>query len=470
MPLDIKQYLNQITTPGGPVQNGPVSQQKITVRFPDGTSQEWPAGTPNVVWQTEAKQKFDAIRQAPTLLGGQPQVTEGEPMSPDEVIKRLSTGGLDFASAVTSIIPGAPGIFAPAMLSTLSAALKGENPIEAASQQMALGMGGRGAASVIPKVTTHLALALGGGIQRLGKEFGRATSAFNRQAARRMVPIPVGGNTAKAAAGMGKQLEQAELASLRANPLTELLGANDDYARGAINTTDPWTLQEGIKEFEKTNIVGAAGSRAGLSRSAWDKLSPSQQVALIKDTNLTTRELGEFQRGIGKKAAPVVKARAEKVFIPAEADEAAQMQANLTRRMRDIRHGPADIGAERTDFQKFFNRTPKPGQTGAIKNADSILSDYKQMQNANESLRSGGIWGDIGVWSMRAALAGGIARALGVPWAQAGLVGLAGVPGLSPKAISGAGFGASKLAEAAPGAVRLYDSWKDLTSKRRKPL
>lgn len=423
----------------------------------------------------------------------------GEAITP----KDLVTGGLRAAgTALPFLFPqaGAAGMglraAAGALPHTAAAALEGGDPLAEATLQTGMGVGGETLGRAIPYMGNAVALASANMMQRgKGLGFGRVTKAFTDDAERRAFPVLVGRaepikripgaervvpSSKTIRAKEGERLAAAETASPVKTPLEDLGGASQGYSDRAVNTEDPLGLRKMISSADTTLIEGQA-----LARHGWDEkqltatslqlakaLGTTPQAArqsliklLIEDTELTARELGELQRGISAQARPVFNRRnAGEPLMTGEAEK-AQITENLMKRLRDIRHGPVDVGTPQTPLQRFRGADPKPGQAGAIRAADKRSSDAITMDQANKALRAGGVVGDLSLYGIRGALGATAGGIIGVNPLYASLVAM-GL--LHPQAISAGGHLLGSAAKQAPHAVRASQTVESTTGARRR--
>jgi hypothetical protein len=241
-----------------------------------------------------------------------------------------------------------------------------------------------------------------------------------------------------------------------------------DIATNAFNrdTVVEQTIEHGLKPL----MPNATPEEL---RAAWDKLTPNIQQQLTGQTSLTTRQVGELQRVLTREANPALKAINEGTATYLTPDQ-AQRSLGMSKGLREWRHGPADQGTSPSLYQRFMGHPLKPGQTGAIEQADKSASLAHIANEANDAIRFGGVNANAGTLATRSSMAGRPAALMNMgPLATTGLS-LAGMLGLNPQTISGAGFLLSDLSQLGPGIWRgseAVDQAKALMNKtkRREP-
>ena len=141
----------------------------------------------------------------------------------------------------------------------------------------------------------------------------------------------------------------------------------------------------------------------------------------------------------------------------------AQRSQDLVEGLKDWRHGPADQGTSQNPVSKFLGMSPKPGQTGAIADADKINSLLHTVNNANLEMPYGALIGNAGVQATRASLGGGIGHltGMGIPAGSA-----LGVTLMNPQLLSLLGFLGADALRAAPAAMRGMDTYNTIVKRR----
>jgi hypothetical protein len=472
------------------IQQGAQTPQLDTTRptkvtLANGETWEYPAGTPVGVIMADIKAGKRGPMIGPLQPGTRPLRVDEQQSRPHPREASLPAKAMQAAAVGTSFIPGAgPAATAlrvalPTLFSAGAEAVEGNDPFPEATFQGGMGLGGEALARGIPALTTRLALASGGVLPRMFPGgFRKAAQAFNRQAGKREMPLLVGrgepdalspilGDSKSAIRQAGQKLEAAESAAPHMTPAQDLVAPP-----ATTGSRLPVTREEKLGQFNKDTVEEQVMAANGLSRAQWNRLSKRQRVKLINDTELSVRDIGETQRAVGREARPAIKAQKEGTPTYMSPDD-AQNSERLMDTIRDVRHGIGDTQGLKPQgiFSKLIGADPKPGEIGAIKAQDRNIADLRVMQEANDVMRSGGPLGDLGLWSMRGALGEAAGRAMGLPW---GAGSAAGLTLLNPAALSGVGFGLSRVASpVGPAVERLFELQEMFEEKdrdKKKPV
>lgn len=383
-----------------------------------------------------------------------PGSDNGPGMTPKDAV----IGALKAATFGAGFIPGG-GLLGtslrmavPALLGAGEAAVEGNDPIDAAAAQGALGAVGEGA-GMLPKAFNRAAFASAGLFRGKGNLGKRATDALTELNAERPVWKPVlAGQTKtverlKKAAGQG--VEAAELATPGQVTLPQLGGASQDLFDASMNTRAPITLDKFIRADNREFIQQQAMKRNGITQAVWDTLKPKQKMAIIASTELTARDLGELERGLGKGNNAVTAARREGQFVPESASQQAQVDADKIKRANDLKMDLADSS----------------GDPGKLRAANKRFGNTATLDEAHNRMRFTGSLADWSVIGARMGIGAGLGQLTGLGYGPGAVLGL-GL--LNPPALSATGHILEAGARTLPHAYRAADTIDSMSEDERK--
>lgn len=458
--------------------------------------------------KARAKKEFGHLLAAPPM---------GGPKLQDEGARQMMQNLPGFLSEMFTLgagaIPG--GGLTPAALRTLLTAVgggaesyfKGEDPKAGAAIQGGMEAGSGALAHYIPKGAIRTALALGGGSASRNRKLNEqivsavmdeAESKGRPFAERTLFPMGLGNQkkTGEAIERFNDKLGTAIDTSPAKVHVDDL--RNTTSGMHTPNVDRPIDRSAFINEDE-ADFIGQQRRARGATRG---QRGPSQTVytASIQPKASTTTVYPPSGPPLGPGARPQVGGTVG-APPPGAANATFSIQANhlpgqwipgrepdplsmrdLQDTLLDLTHGKQAIaymeglkgGAlpSATDVMKAEARATRGAKLKGLRNllvpeaaeADKHLARLHTIQDANKSMRGGGgIFGDTGLVSMRAALGSGlggtVAYLTGQPVPAGMAVGsLLGVGAANPRVISSTGLTAGKVARWTPQSLRLIEA------------
>jgi hypothetical protein len=205
-----------------------------------------------------------------------------------------------------------------------------------------------------------------------------------------------------------------------------------------------------------TPAQDAALERLGILPDDWAAMPLDDRFKALDEVDLTTRQVGEFKRGVGKRATSARDLR-QSGQLTSKAEHMSEA-AELTEQMARARqHGPLDQGKKPGWQTQLFGERPKPGETGAITAADKNLSDLYALTGAQDAMRQSGLAVGTGAAGSRIALGMMAARLMGMD----PKFGTALAVGAIPEAWWGVSSSLKPLARTGLAGTRLRKIWSE---------
>lgn len=419
------------------------------------------------------------------------------------------TGGM---SALPSLISNM-GI--NAVSGGIAGALTGEGAQKEAIDNASLGLVGELGGRVAPIAGNILGQALGG-----IKPSKQAAMAFAREGAEQWkqgkLRIGLGNEkrTLKAATEAGEAVKAAE----QANPAQLSL---PDTARDAYNTISggastanfPQDVRKRGEEFTKKYVTQQAME---FPKVVPDEVIPEGQVVgevadtrigarrrplmgrghrVVKDAEpvegdtidvegfggktilpndkVSVRRAGDLKRAAGKRANNIIQARKGGQLVPPDMQESQQLDAALEKAWRDAQYAvdtPKNIPAP-TDNVLWPDFAQE--NVGPIQAANQRRADLHKMEEVHKALKDPTILGRVGQFTTRAALGAGLGQAFseatGADANKSRLGGSAvGMAAFNPRSAGAIANALGVLFQAAPHAVRTYDTATSFPLPKKK--
>ncbi len=435
--------------------------QDYIVRFPDGSSKTYPAGTnmDDPAIKSELAQEFATRSQSQRGQRIGPPSSPFTPPGPQIERPGKESGNFgeaagDMVSFFGGLVP-APQVRYPLVSGggALSAYSRGENPLVGAGKEAAMEGAFGTLGKVIPSAFARLANWTGGAGQTIRDPAGTVAAQMRERTRQQAKPlgraIPPGAQTrlARTKEEVGKQLEDFEKGRGERIPVTEYQGALDPQRAKAGKVENPGPFRQGLDERELNFVSDQAAEIAGLPYDqvrAFAQKNPQAFATWASGQQHTVREAGELGRAVRSKGQDVFNVREKGVFLPADVKESAQ--------------GSIEMG--QNVLQQLEAALP-PKARAEWRSMVDRYRDLQRMQQLNNALRGGGgtftgpgAMGALGIRGAAGAGAAGLLSSLGLiePSTAAMLIG--GSAFASPANIFRTGSMTGRALEWTPSAVR----------------